>query len=339
MFSEEEIEKETDRLYEHLQEVGWTREDCKLIAPLTLEINKLKKEKNAIILAHSYMRPQIIFGIADHVGDSYGLSKAAKETDAEIIVFCGVEFMAETAKILNPDKTVIIPDREAGCSLADSITAKDVLELKKKYPGIPVACYINTTAEVKAVCDVCVTSSNAERILKNLPGDKVIFVPDKHMGRNLAKSTGKEIIIWDGKCIAHDEFQEEHVKEVRKMFPGVKILAHAECDPSVVSLVDLVAGTSGMIKYIKEHGAGTYMLVTECGLSDRLQVEFPESKFVGTCMICPYMKKITLKKILDALKNPSPDLIIELRPEVIEKAKKSLERMFIIEKGPVEKIE
>ncbi len=334
-FSKEEIEAETDRLFASLGKLGWTREDCEIIAPLTLEINQLKKEKNAIILAHSYQRPQIVFGIADFVGDSYGLSKAAMEADAETIIFCGVKFMAETAKILNPDKKVILPNLEAGCSLADSITAEDVLRLKEQYPGVPVVCYVNTSAEVKAVCDVCVTSSNAEKIVNNLPGDTVIFIPDYHMGRNLAESTGKKIILWNGKCIVHDEFTEQHVEEVRQLYPDVTIMAHAECDPSVVSLVDLVAGTQGMINYIKEHGKGTYMLVTECGLADRLQVEFPESKFVGTCMLCPYMKKITLKNTLDALKNPSPEQIIDLDPETIEKARHSLEQMFVVEKGPV----
>ncbi|MFX1254052.1 MAG: quinolinate synthase NadA [Promethearchaeota archaeon] len=327
-FSKEEIQAETDRLLEKMKIHKWTREECANIAPLTLEINKLKKEKNAVVLAHSYQTAQIIFGIGDFVGDSYGLSKEAMNIDADIIVFCGVEFMAETAKLLNPDKTVLLPSKEAGCSLADGITPEDVRKLKKKHPGIPVVCYINTTAAVKAECDVCITSANAAKVVKQLDSDRIIFIPDKYMVENIEPLTGKKLIGWDAECIVHNQFTTEDIKRLRESYDGIKILAHTECDPSVAAEADLVGGTGDMIRYVQSSNSDTFALITECGLADRLRVEFPDKNFYGSCILCPYMKKINLENTLQVLLEPFPEQIIEIPEEIAGRARKSLERMF-----------
>ncbi|VVB66620.1 Quinolinate synthase A [Candidatus Gugararchaeum adminiculabundum] len=327
-FSKDELERETQRLFSKLQLAGWNRQSCALIAPLTLEINKLKKEKNAIILAHTYVTPDLIFGVADFTGDSYALSKNASETKATTIVFAGVRFMAETAKILNPQKTVLIPSLEAGCSLADHITADDVRKLKKQHPGVPVICYVNTSAEVKAESDVCCTSANAGKIIKALPGKEVIFLPDYFMAKNLTEMTGKKVYSWDAKCIVHEDFDAHAIEEFRKEHPGLKILAHTECEPAVVHLADLAGGTSDMVNYVKKSDAKEFMLVTECGLGDRMRVEFPGKKFIGSCGLCPYMKKNSLATILQALKNPSRDQVVEIPEEIRLRAKKALDRMF-----------
>lgn len=327
--SDQDIEEEAERLYSELKNVGWTYEDCAIIAPLTLEINQIKKEKNAIILAHSYVTPDIIFGVADFSGDSLGLSKKAAETDADMIVFAGVVFMAETAKILSPDKTVVVPDIEAGCSLADGITAEDVRKLKEKYPGIPVVAYVNTTAAVKAEADVCVTSANVEKIVSKLDSDKIIFIPDKNMANYLRTVTDKEIIDYDATCVVHDNINPDSIEIARERFGEVVILAHSECPPDVLDKVDLVEGTSGMKKYIEEHPeAKRIMLATECGLADRFSVEFPDREFIGSCVMCPYMKRNELRKVLKALKNPDPEQIIQIPEDIRIKAKKSLDKMF-----------
>jgi quinolinate synthase len=326
-FTDQAIKTETQRLFKNLEKVGWSKDECELYAHITLEINKLKKEKNAIILAHSYQTPDIIYGVADFVGDSYGLSIKASKTDADIIVFCSVYFMAETAKILNPQKQVLVPNI-AGCSLADSITKEDVLNLKKKHPNTLVLCYVNTTAEVKSVSDICVTSSNALSIINSLPDKKIIFIPDKYMAANLQKLTDKEIISWDGKCIVHEEFSVDTVKNIRGIYPKAKILAHTECTPEVISEVDLAGGTKDMINYIETNQSDEYMLVTECGLVDRMKVEFPTKSFIGSCSLCPYMKKIELKNILQVLKNPREEQIIKIDKNISEKAKKTLNRML-----------
>ncbi|MFX0094250.1 MAG: quinolinate synthase NadA [Candidatus Hodarchaeota archaeon] len=328
VLSDEEIQAETDRLFEKMQIHKWTREECANIAPLTLEINKLKKVKNAVILAHSYQTSQIIFGIGDFAGDSYGLSKEAMNIDANLIVFCGVVFMAETAKLLNPDKTVLIPSTEAGCSLADGITPDDVRQLKKKHPGIPVVCYVNTTAAVKAECDVCITSANAVEVVKKLDSDAVIFLPDKHMVKNLESLTGKKLIGWNAECIVHDQFTPEQVKTIRERYEGIKILAHTECDPSVAALADLVGGTGDMIRYVQNSDAKDFALITECGLADRLRIEFPDKNFFGSCILCPYMKKINLENTLQVLVEPFPEQVIEIPDEISVHARKCLDRMF-----------
>lgn len=328
-FDEETMQKEVDRLYSHLDKVGWSRSDCEIIAPLTLEINKIKKEKNAVILAHSYQRPDIIFGIADYSGDSLGLSREAAATDADIILFAGVVFMAETAKILSPEKTVIVPRRDAGCSLADSITAADVRNLKKKYPSIPVVAYINTNADIKAEIDYCVTSANVIQIVESIESDEIIFLPDKNMANYIRKSTGKTVIDWEGKCIVHEEFSPESVIEVKEMHSDIMVIAHSECPPDVLEKVDMIGGTSDMKRFIENNpDTKKLFLVTECGLSDRFAVEYPDREFYGTCSLCPYMKMNDMKNILDALLHPKDEQIITLDEEIRVKAKKSIEKML-----------
>ncbi|MFH1663983.1 MAG: quinolinate synthase NadA [archaeon] len=327
-YSEEEVKKEAERLYEKLKKTGFSRDECISFAPLTLEINKLKKQKNAVILAHSYQTPDIIYGVSDFVGDSLELSKKAAETKAETIVFAGVKFMAETAKILSPKKTVLLPSLEAGCSLSESITAEDVRKLKQQHPGIPVVCYVNTSAEVKAECDACCTSANALQVVESFKEKEVIFLPDELMAKNIQNQTSKKIIAWNGLCVVHKEFRAEDIKEVKKKYLGVKILVHTECNPSVVELSDFAGGTNGMINYAKTHTDKKFMMVTECGLTDRMKTELPEKKFVGTCELCPYMKKNTLELILQALRHPKKEQIIELPEETIRKAGKAIDYMM-----------
>ena len=328
MFTDLQIQQESERLHQKLQHVGFGRALCQMFAPLTLEINELKREKNAVILAHSYQTPDIIYGISDFQGDSYQLSKNAQETSADTIVFCGVRFMAETAKILNPSKKVLLPSPAAGCSLAESITAEDVRRLKRENPGVPVVTYINTTAEVKAETDACCTSANAIKIIEGFASDTVIFIPDKFMAKNLQKLTSKKLIAWDGSCIVHEEFKASKIHQFKNKYPGLKVLAHTECAPDVVAASDFAGGTNDMMKYVEKVAAPSYMLVTECGLNDRMRAEFPEKEFIGMCGLCPYMKQNTLALILQALKNPRAEQVIEIAPEVRASAERSLLKMF-----------
>lgn len=329
-YPEKEVKKEAERLYEKLKKVKFSKDDCIALAPLTLEINRLKKEKNAVILAHSYQTADIIYGVADFVGDSLELSKQAAKTKADTIVFAGVKFMAETAKILSPKKTVLLPSIQAGCSLSESITAKDARELKKKYPNVPVVCYVNTSAEVKAECDACCTSANALKIVESFKEKEIIFLPDELMAENIQNLTEKRIISWKGLCVVHKEFNAKQIKEVKKKHPGVKILVHTECSPSVVELADFSGGTNGMINYAKTDSNQTFMMVTECGLTDRMKVELMQKDFVGLCELCPYMKKNTLELILQALRRSEKEQIIEIPEEVIKKAKKAIDYMMKI---------
>ena len=328
MFSRQEIDAEADRLHSKLSNLGWDLDVCRTYAPLTLEINRLKKERKAVILAHSYQTPDIIYGVADFTGDSYGLSVQAKKADAEVILFSGVKFMAETAKIINPKKRVFVPSLEAGCSLADDITAEDVRGLRASHPGVPVVCYVNTSAEVKAESDVCCTSANAAKIIRGMPEKEVIFVPDEFMAKNLALETGKEIIAWRSRCVAHQDFDERKLAAVRQEFPGVKVLAHSECPPAVAQAADLVGGTTDMERYARNSDADTFMLVTECGMSDRLRVELPEKNFVGMCTLCPYMKKNSLLNIRDTLRELPKKREVLIPEEVAGRARKALDRMF-----------
>ncbi len=324
-----DVQTEAQQLHERLAEVNWGIEACEMIAPLTLEINRLKREMNAVVLAHSYQTPDIIFGIADFTGDSLGLSKEAAKTPADTIIFCGVRFMAETAKILSPSKRVLLPAPNAGCSLAEAITAEDVKKLKAQYPGVPVVCYVNTNADVKAESDACCTSGNALEVVNAQPGDKVIFIPDKLMAANLRSMTDKEMIEWNGTCIVHEEFNPKSIDEWKKLYPDMLVLAHTECDSSVVEIADMAGSTEGMIKFIKESNAERYMLITECGLSDRLRVEFEgKKKFFGSCVLCPYMKQTELPTILECMKNPSPDQIVELDYDIIRRARRSIDQML-----------
>ena len=311
----------------------WNIETCREIAPLTLEINQLKQEKNAVILAHSYVEPEVIYGVGDFMGDSYYLAAQAKQAKADVIVFAGVVFMAETAKILSPDALVLVPDRDSGCSLADSINGADVRNMKALYPDAVVVCYINCTAEVKAESDVCVTSSNVYDIVAGLPEKRVLFVPDRLMADNirkelLSRGIDKEIISSDGTCIVHEEFTTEQITEARRTFPGLKIVAHPECTLEVAEQVDFLGSTGEMMKYVKTTDAPYYLMLTECGLVSRLAVEDPEKNFIGGCRLCPYMKMNTLLKIRDALKAPQPDQVITLEENLSKRAARCIERMF-----------
>ena len=335
-----EIEAEADRLLRSLMHVEcdprgrtWNLETCREIAPLTLEINRLKKEKDAVILTHSYVEPEIIYGVGDFKGDSYYLSLMAKQAKAKIIVFAGVVFMAETAKILSPEATVIVPDRGSGCSLADSIDGDGVRKLKALYPDATVVCYINSTADVKAESDVCVTSGNVYPIVANLPARRILFVPDRLMADNVRtelKRLGvdKEIISSDGTCMVHDQFTPAQIAEARAQFPGLKVVAHPECTEEVAALADYVGSTGGMMKYVKTTPAPYFLMLTECGLVGRLEVESPGKTFIGGCRLCPYMKLNSLEKIRDALLAPRPDQIVTLDKGLRLRAARCIERMF-----------
>lgn len=324
------LQLEAERLHQKLVHVGYNEGYCKIIAPLTLKIEQLKKEKNAVILGHSYQTPDIVYGVADYIGDSYQLSLEAQKTDADVIVFSGVRFMAETAKILNPSKTVLLPAPGAGCSLADAITGEDVRALKKKYPGRPVVSYVNTTAEVKAESDACCTSSNALKIVESFDSDELIFLPDTFMMQNLQEQTSKKLIGWDGKCIVHEDFDAKKIAWFRKQHSGLKVLSHSECPTSVTHASDYVGGTNGMIQYVENTPAASYMIVTECGLADRMRVEHPDKAFIGMCGLCPYMKMNTLPLIEQVLRDPKPNQIIEVDEAIRVKAEKALMKMFEI---------
>ncbi len=329
-----------DSLYEKLKPIRvgsplceFTREHCERIFPTIRQIEELKKEKNAIILAHNYVAPEILYGVADHTGDSYGLAKAARQSKADVILFASVRFMVETAKILNPEKLVLDPNPDGGCSLADSISDTIVKRLRVEYPDHTFVCYINTTAAVKAHCDVCVTSSNVYKIIENLENDKIYFLPDKLMGLNVInylreKGVKKEIIVYDGTCYVHEEYAPDSIDFVRGNNPDVKILVHPECKPEVVDKADYVGSTTGMLNHVRKSDCGSFFLLTECGLSGVLQSEFPEKKFVGTCTMCKYMKANSLEEVLATLENPKPENIINLEPEIQKLALRCLDRMF-----------
>ena len=322
-----EIKKATDPIYNKISstmpEIEWA-----IHAPYIYKINKLKKEKNAVILAHNYQTPEIYHGISDFSSDSLALAIEAAKTKADIIIMCGVHFMAETAKLMNPNKKVLLPDMRAGCSLSSSITGEDVRKLKKKYPGVPVVSYVNTSADVKAETDVCCTSANAVKIVNSLGVKKVIFLPDDYLAKYVASQTDVEIISWKGTCEVHEQFNDEEINEIRKNNPGIKIIAHPECPPDVIKASDFTGSTSGMIKYVKDHQPEKVMMVTECSMSDNVQVDNPNVKFIRPCNLCPHMKKITLPKILDCLENESNEIIMD--DTTIEKARKSVERMTTI---------
>lgn len=330
-----EVLAEAERLADKgLEALGFQESELERAAKLTWKINKLKKETRTIIPAHVYQRAEILLGVADIVGDSYKLAKLCAESDAERIVFCGVQFMAETAKVLNPEKQVLLPAPEAGCSLSESITAPQVRLLKKKHPGAPVVTYINTSAAVKAESDVIVTSANAPKIMRKLYAEhpKIIFVPDAMMGRNLAielgKKLGSELIVWDGSCIVHDNFDSASVDFYRKMYPGVKILAHFECSPGLVSVVDYIGGTGDMMKYVADNKASSYMLITECGLGDLARTKFPDKVFVPMCRLCPYMKATDLSRILRVMERPGASQIVDVPAALRARARRPIERMF-----------
>lgn len=292
------------------------------------EIEELKKQKNAIILAHNYMTPDIYHTVADITGDSLALSYAARETDAEVIVFAGVYFMAETAKITSPEKTVLIPDVNAGCSLSESITPADVQLLRQKYPGVPVVAYVNTSAAVKAEVDICCTSGNAVEIVNSLDSDRVIFLPDQYLGRWVASQCDKEIILWQGSCMVHERFTGEELRQYRKDNQGIQIIAHPECPQDVLAEADYVGSTSGMINWVQTERPAKVVMVTECSMSDNVSIDNPDIEFIRPCNLCPHMKKITLDKILNSLRNN--EFVVEVPTEIAQRALDSVERMLAV---------
>ena len=324
------------------------RQKCELID----QINQLKTERNAIILGHNYMEPAVYHGVADVTGDSLELCHRARDAQKDIIVFCGVEFMAETAKILNPDRKVLIPSQKAGCSLASSITAEDVRNLRAMYPGVPVVTYINTYADVKAETDVCCTSGNAAKVVAALDSDEVIFIPDEYLARNVARETGKKIIFpeldprraakktgdviekvfigWHGKCEVHEQFTVADIESVRAQHPDVLILAHPECPPEVVEASDFSGSTSAMIRYVKESSAERYLLLTECSMADNIMAENPQKDMLRLCSHrCPHMAQITLEDTLACLQNLQYEVTVD--PDVAARAKRAIDRMMEIQ--------
>jgi len=322
-----EIKNSTDPIFDKISrvvpEVEW-----KIHAPLIYKINKLKKEKNAVILAHNYQTPEIYYGVADIAADSLALAVEAAKTKADIIVLCGVHFMAETAKLMSPSKKVLLPDLRAGCSLASSITGKDVRLLKEKYPGVPVVTYVNTSADVKAESDICCTSANAVKAVESLGVDRVIFLPDQYMAKYVASKTKVKIISWKGACIVHEKFTAKEINDIKKQNPEILILSHPECPPDVISASDFTGSTTGMINYVSKNQPKKVMMVTECSMSDNVEVENPNVQFIKPCNLCPYMKTITLPKILDCLENESNEILIP--DNVITKARAAVERMAAI---------
>ena len=300
-------------------------------APYVAAINRLKAERRAVVLAHNYQTPEIFHGVADVTGDSLLLAREAARAEADVIVLCGVHFMAETAKILNPARTVLIPDLQAGCSLADSITAEDVRLLRQRYPGVPVVTYVNTSAAVKAESDVCCTSANAVRVVEALGVPRVIFLPDEYLGRWVASQTSTEVILWKGHCEVHERFTAEDLRTFRRQWPGARVLAHPECPPEVLAEADYVGSTSGMEAHVERERPARVVLVTECSMSDNLQARFPLVEFVRPCALCPHMKRITLPGILRALQ--TLEHRVEVAPDVAERARAAVERMLALSAG------
>ena len=323
----QEVKKATDSIYQKISkvmpEIEWS-----VHAPYIHRINQLKKEKNAIVLAHNYQTPEIYHGIADVAADSLALAIEAAKTKADIILMAGVHFMAEASKLMSPEKKVLLPDMDAGCSLSSSITGKDVRLLKEKYPGVPVVSYVNTSADVKAETDICCTSANAGKGVESLGTKKVIFLPDDYLAKYVASQTSVEIIAWKGICMVHDQFNEKEINDIRERNPGIKIIAHPECPPEVIKASDFAGSTGGMINYVKNNQPQKVMMVTECSMSDNIQVENPNVEFIRPCNLCPHMKKITLPKILDCLENETGEIIMD--KETIRKARIPVERMAAV---------
>lgn len=291
------------------------------------EIIELKNKHNVVILVHNYQRREI-YEIADFIGDSLELSRKAAETKADIILFCGVQFMAETAKILSPEKRVLLPNLEAGCSLADMADPNDLILLKEKYPEAAVVTYINSSAEIKALSDICCTSMNALKIVNSLPHKQIIFLPDKNLGAHVASKTDKEIIIWDGYCFVHNDLKKEYVNEMKERFPNSKVIAHPECKEEILNISDCITGTGGMAEYAKKSDATDFIIATECGMTEKLKLDVPNKNFHSFCNICPYMKCTTLPLILESLKEMKHQ--IEVPEDIIIKAKKAVDKMLEI---------
>ncbi|GCE89199.1 quinolinate synthetase complex A subunit [Komagataeibacter diospyri] len=317
----------TDGLYDRVRhlvpEMEWETfvEDIRAI-------ETLKRERNAVILAHNYQTPEIFHCVADIRGDSLALAREAQDTDADMIVMAGVHFMAETAKMLNPHSTVLIPDMHAGCSLADSITGRDVRLLRERYPGVPVVTYVNTSAEVKAESDICCTSGNAKRVVESLGTDRVIMIPDEFLARNIEAETGIKMITWAGHCEVHERFTPQEIERMRADHPGLVVLAHPECPPEVVAVSDFSGSTAMMGDFVRDHTGSRILLVTECSMSDNLAVQYPQTEFVRPCNMCPHMKRITLSNIRQSLENMTHEVTLD--PELASRGRRAVERMLAI---------
>lgn len=301
-----------------------------ILEPIIADIDRLKAERNAVVLAHNYMTPDIFYGVADLRGDSLQLARMAAETTADVIVMAGVHFMAETAKILSPDKTVLIPDPRAGCSLADSITAADIRLLRQRYPGVPVVTYVNTSADVKAESDITCTSSNAVRVVESLDADRVIFLPDQYLGRWVASQTDVDVILWEGSCEVHERFTGAELASYRTSHPGIQIIAHPECPPDVLAEADFVGSTSGMVRWVGANQPRQVVMVTECSMADNVAAESPRTEFVRPCNLCPHMKRITIHNIRTALEDMVHEVHVD--PDIGERAKRAVEAMLAV--GP-----
>ena len=321
----DEIARETAPLYDkvkhHIPAIEWP-----VHAPYVYWINKIKKDRNAVILAHNYQTPEIYHCVSDFRGDSLQLAREAEKVAGDIIVQCGVHFMAETSKLLNPEKTVLIPDMRAGCSLAESITGADVRLLRERYPGVPIVTYVNTSADVKAESDICCTSSNAVRVVESFESDTVLLIPDEFLAQNVAKMTKKKILTWKGHCEVHERFTADELLAYREADPAIEIIAHPECPPSVVKIADYTGSTAGMIEYAKGRKPGSkVLLVTECSMASNIEKEAKGVEFVKPCNLCPHMKRITLPKILDSLLYMREEVHVD--PLVAAKAREAVERM------------
>lgn len=321
----EEVAAATAPLYERVKSVIPAIE-WPTFAPYVKAINELKRERNAVILAHNYQTPEIYNCVADIVGDSLQLAREATKVKADVIVQCGVHFMAETSKILNPEKTVLIPDSRAGCSLAEAITGADVRVLRARYPGVPIVAYVNTSAEVKAEVDICCTSSNALQVVESLGSDTVIFLPDQYLAKYVASQSKVRIIAWQGACEVHERFTGDELRLYRENDPSLKIIAHPECPPDVIAEADFTGSTAHMIDWVRAKRPKRVVMVTECSMADNVQAELPEVQFVRPCNLCPHMKRITLPKILDSLVYMKEEIVID--PATAEKARRSVERMI-----------
>jgi quinolinate synthase len=325
-----EVEAATAHLYARVAHVVPSIE-WPFHAPYVKAINDLKRVRNAVILAHNYMTPDIYHCVADIVGDSLALAKEATKTEAEVIVQAGVHFMAETSKILNPTKTVLIPDSNAGCSLASSITGADVRLLRERFPGVPIVTYVNTSADVKAESDICCTSANAVKVVESLNAPRVIMLPDQYLARYVASKTDVKIIAWKGSCEVHERFTGAELSRYRDEDPGIQIVAHPECPPDVIAAADFTGSTAAMIDYVKglsnaSETASRVVLVTECSMADNVAIEAPNVEFVRPCNLCPHMKRITLAKILDSLVYMTEEVVVD--PNVAERARAAVERMI-----------
>ena len=325
----DEVKAETAAIWQRVKDVV-TPMEWPAKAPLIAAINRLKTEKNAVILAHNYMTPDVFHGVGDLQGDSLALARMAAESEADVIVQAGVHFMAETAKILAPEKTVLIPDMSAGCSLASSITGADVRAIKAAYPGVPVVTYVNTSAEVKAECDICCTSSNAVQVVESLGSDTVILLPDEYLARNVAAQTDVKILTWKGACEVHEQFTARDVQDLRDAHPGVVIITHPESPTDVVRAADFAGSTAAMAHWARESGASKAVLLTECSMSDNVAVEVPEVQFIRPCNLCPHMKRISLENIYDALRLMQHEVIVD--DDVAARARQSVQRMLDLPK-------